>query len=525
VVDAVVDDAQLVAAARAGDREAFAAIFDRYAPRVHAFCSRLLAEPHTAADATQDTFIAAAQRLDQLRDPSALRAWLYAIARNECTRHGRARARAVPTEDEVMAGHTRDDVGADEPAAAAAASEAVGILWEAAAGLDEGDRVLLELHVRHGLAGAELAEAAGVSSGQISMAVGRMRDRVARSVGALLIARKGRADCGGLRVVLADWDGTYDVLTRKRVARHIDRCEVCDDRRAALVAPFGALAVGPAVVAFQLPDGALDGVRDRVLDAFDQHVAGSGGGTEGGSSVGREGGPVGSEGRTRRRAVVAVAMAAIVALLAVAAVVGGGEEGSDAIGTDGDAQVTDASAGAATTVSAGPTTTSPAATTSAVPATTPAQAGSTTTRPGEVAGPGDPAAGPQVTVPPSIVGPPVTLAPGTTVPSAPNQPPTVGATTRSPTGAMQTSCNPVNDTRTISVAATDDRSLAQVVLRWTGPDGSGQRTMARSGSVWVATLGPFANAGSASYRAVATDVDGASASSPTASIAVDPCPG
>jgi len=90
---------------------------------------------------------------------------------------------------------------------------------------------------------------------------------------------------------------------------------------------------------------------------------------------------------------------------------------------------------------------------------------------------------------------------------------------------MQTSCNPVNDTRTISVAATDDRSLAQVVLRWTGPDGSGQRTMARSGSVWVATLGPFANAGSALYRAVATDVDGASASSPTASIAVDPCPG
>ena len=243
MVDAVVDDAQLVAAARAGDREAFAAIFDRYAPRVHAFCSRLLAEPHTAADATQDTFIAAAQRLDQLRDPSALRAWLYAIARNECTRHGRARARAVPTEDEVMAGHTRDDVGADEPAAAAAASEAGGILWEAAAGLDEGDRVLLELHVRHGLAGAELAEAAGVASGQISMAVGRMRDRVARSVGALLIARKGRADCGGLQVVLADWDGTYDVLTRKRVARHIDRCEVCDDRRAALVAPFGALAV------------------------------------------------------------------------------------------------------------------------------------------------------------------------------------------------------------------------------------------------------------------------------------------
>lgn len=525
MVDARVDDAQLAVAARAGDREAFAAIFDRYAPRVHAFCTRLLNEPHTAADATQDTFVAAAQRLDQLRDPTALRAWLYAIARNECTRHGRARARAVPTEDEVMAGHTRDDVDADEPAAAAAASEAGGILWEAAAGLDEGDRVLLELHVRHGLAGAELAEAAGVPAGQISMAVGRMRERVARSVGALLIARKGRADCPGLQDVLADWDGTYDVLTRKRVARHIDRCEVCDDRRAVLVAPFGALAVGPAVVAFQLPDGALDGVRDRVLDAFDQHVAGSGGGAEGGPSDGGEGGPAGPEARTRRRAVVAVAIAAIVALLAVAAVVGG-DEGSDAIGADGGAQVADPSPEASTTADAGWTTTSAGPTTStAPPATSPAQAGSTTTAPGEVAGPGGSGAGPEATVPPSIAGPPVTLAPGTTRPAAPNQPPTVGATTRSPAGAMQTSCNPANDTRTISVAATDDRGVAQVVLRWTGPDGPGQRTMARSGSAWVATLGPFTNAGTASYRAVATDVDGSSASSPTTSIAVDPCPG
>ncbi|MGN6694194.1 MAG: RNA polymerase sigma factor, partial [Aquihabitans sp.] len=222
MVDARVDDAQLVAAARAGDRDAFAAIFDRYAPRVHAFCTRLLNEPHTASDATQDTFVTASQRLDQLRDPSALRAWLYAIARNECTRHGRSRARAVPTEDSVMAGETAEDLGADEPATAAAAAETGSILWDAADGLDEGDRILLELHVRHGLEGAELAEAAGVAPGQISMATGRMRERVARSVGALLIARKGRADCPGLQVVLADWDGTYTVLTRKRVARHID---------------------------------------------------------------------------------------------------------------------------------------------------------------------------------------------------------------------------------------------------------------------------------------------------------------
>ncbi|WP_421119163.1 sigma-70 family RNA polymerase sigma factor [Aquihabitans daechungensis] len=533
MVDARADDAQLVEAAQAGDRDAFAAIFDRYAPRVHAFCTRLLNEPHTASDATQDTFVAAAQRLDQLRDPSALRAWLYAIARNECTRHGRARARAVPTEDAVMAGQTGDDLGADEPARAAAADETGAILWDAAAGLDEGDRILLELHVRHGLEGAELAEAAGVAPGQISMATGRMRERVARSVGALLIARKGRADCPGLQVVLADWDGSYDVLTRKRVARHIDSCELCDERRAALVAPFGALAVGPALVAFQLPDGALVGVRDTVLAAFDRHVAGAGGGGEGGAD-----GATGAAdavdpdpaGHRKRRALVALAVLAIVALVAIVSVAGGNGGDSQAVRSEDGPSISAEDGDASTTVADVETTTTkgtPEATTTSTPAVTTPNGAPITTVPGEVANPGNPSEGPQATVPPSIAGPPVTLVPGTVPPTAPNQPPSVGATSRSPAGSsMQTTCNPASDTRTISVGAADDRGVTQVVLRWTqSGGGTGQRTMTRSGSTWTAPLGPFADPGTVTYRAVATDTNGASAASPSASIGVDPCPG
>lgn len=522
MVDARVDDAQLVEAARAGDRDAFAAIFDRYAARVHAFCTRLLNEPHTASDATQDTFVTASQRLDQLRDPAALRSWLYAIARNECTRHGRARARAVPTEDSVMAGETADDLGADEPAAAAAAAESGGILWEAAEGLDEGDRILLELHVRHGLEGAELAEAAGVSPGQISMATGRMRDRVARSVGALLIARKGRADCPGLQVVLADWDGTYTVLTRKRVARHIDSCELCEERRSALVAPFGALAVGPALVAFQLPDGALDGVRDRVLAAFDQQATGGAGGPSGAGPV--PGG--GDEGPGRRRFLVA----AVAVVLLVAAVIGAlatrSDEEGDALRTgDRPAATTTSDADRSTTTAGAATSTTNARATTTTVAASPNQQGPTTV-PGELTDPVDPAEGPQQTVPPSIGGPPVTLAPPTVPPTAPNQAPAVGATSRTPAGSMQTSCNPANDTRAVSVSASDDRGIAQVVLRWTQAGGaSGQKAMARSGSTWTATLGPFANPGTVTYRVTATDTDGASTTSSPSSVGVDPCPG
>ncbi|HEX2574899.1 MAG TPA: sigma factor, partial [Aquihabitans sp.] len=75
-------DVELVEAIRRGDPRAWADVYDRYGARLHAFCTRRLNEPHAAADAVQDTFVVAAARLDQLREPSKLRPWLYAIARN-----------------------------------------------------------------------------------------------------------------------------------------------------------------------------------------------------------------------------------------------------------------------------------------------------------------------------------------------------------------------------------------------------------------------------------------------------------
>jgi hypothetical protein len=362
-----------------------------------------------------------------------------------------------------------------------------------------------------------------------------MRDRVARSVGALLIARKGRADCPGLQVVLADWDGTYTVLTRKRVARHIDRCELCDERRAALVAPFGALAVGPALATFTLPDGALDGVRDRVLAAFDQRAVG------GPSEPGAVGPPLGGDRPDgdgpddeplvrRRRLLAALGAAALILAVVIGIVATRSDDESQALRTDEPSTATTTSDGprATTTTAARTTSTTKTGpvTTTTVTATTPNQSGSTTV-PGDVVDPADPAGGPQATVPPSVGGPAVTVVPTTAAPTAPNQPPAVGATSRTPAGAtMQTSCNPANDRRTVSVAVSDDRGVVGVVLRWTqSGGGSGERAMSRSGGTWSAPLGPFANPGTITYRAVATDSNGVSAASPSASIGVDPCPG
>jgi RNA polymerase sigma factor (sigma-70 family) len=251
-------DAELVAAVRAGDPEAFAAVYDRYADRLHDFCHSVLRDRHEAADAMQDTFVLAAQRIGQLRDPEKLRPWLFAIARHEALRRAKARGRAVPTEDagaDVAApGSSPEDVVSGRDAGA--------IVWEAAEGLSERDRVLLDLHLRQGLDGQELADAIGTSADHAYVLMSRLRDQVERALGALLVARLGREDCEVLQSVLAEWDGTFSTVWRKRVARHVERCEVCTEKRKTLVSPLSLLAAAPLVPApLALRDQTLDRVR------------------------------------------------------------------------------------------------------------------------------------------------------------------------------------------------------------------------------------------------------------------------
>ena len=56
-------DAELARAAAAGDRGAFAGIYDRYADRLHDFCVGMLRDRDGAADCVQDVFCTAATRL------------------------------------------------------------------------------------------------------------------------------------------------------------------------------------------------------------------------------------------------------------------------------------------------------------------------------------------------------------------------------------------------------------------------------------------------------------------------------
>ena len=255
-------DADLVRAYLGGDRGALAAIYDRYAGSLYDTAAAMLSDRHDAADMVQDVFCVAAERLGQLRDPDRLKPWLFAVLRNEVYRRTKKRKRSVLTDfqdertPEVVS--SNDPQGADERMAA---DDLASLVRAAAAGLDERDQLVLELSVRQGLSGADLADALGVSAEQSYSLVHRMRDRVEKSLGALTVARAGRRDCGDLAELLRGWDGEMTVLVRKRVNRHIESCATCERSRKTL-APLTLFGAAPV---FAMPFG----LRERVLAAVD----------------------------------------------------------------------------------------------------------------------------------------------------------------------------------------------------------------------------------------------------------------
>lgn len=74
------DDSELIAGARAGDRMAARRLYDRHAPRVYRLIYRSVGDEELAREYTQDTFVKAFQRLEQYRGESAFSTWLHSVA-------------------------------------------------------------------------------------------------------------------------------------------------------------------------------------------------------------------------------------------------------------------------------------------------------------------------------------------------------------------------------------------------------------------------------------------------------------
>ncbi|MFL5606087.1 MAG: RNA polymerase sigma factor [Gemmatimonadaceae bacterium] len=148
------DTADLVIAARAGDRTAFGLLYERYARLVHGV---LLASAHRddVQDLLQDVFFRALRQLHTLREPAAFGGWIATLARNEARMHHRS---TRPTEE------LTDQYAAPIPTPSTLGTADV---LRALRALPERYREPLTLRLVEEMSGEEIAKQTGLTHGTV----------------------------------------------------------------------------------------------------------------------------------------------------------------------------------------------------------------------------------------------------------------------------------------------------------------------------------------------------------------------
>jgi RNA polymerase sigma factor (sigma-70 family) len=232
-------DSEVVASIVARDPRGLAEAYDRYAARIFSFCRSQLGEPADAAGAVKDTFVIAASAVSELYDPSRLRPWLYAVARNECHRRMQAGARPAASEEAVGPDGEAVDVYDDTKA------QPLDLVRAAIVGLDPDDQEVIELSLRHRLQGPDLADTLGVPRDYADGLVSRARAHLETSLGALVVGRVGRKACPDLESLFTSADGSTHARLRAQVNAHIKDCPACGRRKRQVLGPVLKLGFAP----------------------------------------------------------------------------------------------------------------------------------------------------------------------------------------------------------------------------------------------------------------------------------------
>ena len=155
------DDRALVAAFRAGRREAFDLIVVRHRRNVYQVCYRFLNHHEDAADLAQDVFVRAFRGLRNFKGDASLGTWLYRVAVNTCL--NRLSVKRPPTTP--LESVTHADARATSPLEEVLRGERSEILRHAIDRLPPKQRATLVLRVYQDCSHEEIAAAMGTTVG------------------------------------------------------------------------------------------------------------------------------------------------------------------------------------------------------------------------------------------------------------------------------------------------------------------------------------------------------------------------
>jgi RNA polymerase sigma-70 factor, ECF subfamily len=173
---------ELLAAATAGDEEAFVQLTGPLRRRLHVHCYRMLGSVHDADDALQETMLRAWRGIGRFEPRAELSSWLYRIATNVCLRmieqRGRRDSASIdaylqPYPDGLLEPVTPEDE--------VERRETIGLAFVTAVQLlPPRQRAALVLRDVLGWSARDAADLLGVSVAAANSALQRARDRVER---------------------------------------------------------------------------------------------------------------------------------------------------------------------------------------------------------------------------------------------------------------------------------------------------------------------------------------------------------
>ncbi|MEV6208689.1 sigma-70 family RNA polymerase sigma factor [Kitasatospora sp. NPDC051914] len=238
-------DTAVVEAARAGDDTARDRLVADCLPLVYNIVGRAMNGHSDTDDVVQETMIRMVGGLGGLRDTSSFRSWLVAVAMNEVRRCRTARQSGpVPDLDGMV--HVADPAGdfVDLTVLRLGLSGQRREVTEATRWLDDRDRDLLSLWWQEAagrITRTELANALELSPQHTAVRVQRMKEQL--EVGRTVVrALAAEPRCPGIEELTAAWDGRPSALWRKRIARHLRSCRICERVGRDLVPAEGLLA-------------------------------------------------------------------------------------------------------------------------------------------------------------------------------------------------------------------------------------------------------------------------------------------
>ena len=257
------EDAELITAARAGDRAAVEELLARYEPSIYRFGLRMCGDEDAAREVLQETLLAAFRYLPGFRGDAALSTWLYQIARSFCIKERRGQHPTRSLDDQAAAQLVD---AAPAPDARVHAREIGEQLSRAIAKLAPDQREVLILRDVEGLSAEQAAEVVGVEVGALKSRLHRARMALRTELAGVFSDERGPEPCPELAHELSAYVGAeIDQAACVQIEAHLATCPRCAGACDALKRTVSLCKRLPGNV---VPAGVRAAVRDAILAAL-----------------------------------------------------------------------------------------------------------------------------------------------------------------------------------------------------------------------------------------------------------------